>query len=209
MKHFDTLAFQPEQARKEVLELHDLLAAKKARKEQSDFLPFFRQRPQLSALCGSYNSYFTRLDRIAWEYDVFGDFTCDIAVGDSVRKTFAFIEFEDAGPRSLFVRKGKKATREWSPRFDHGSGQLIDWFCKLHDRRGSDEFEVRFGKRSIDFMGILVIGRNHYMDAGERLRLEWRREHVVVHSRKVHCVTFDELLEDLLARLQFASTAEA
>ncbi len=39
------------------------------------------------------------------------------------------------------------------------------------------------------------------MDVGERLRLEWRREHVIVHSRKIHCVTFDELVADLLAKL--------
>jgi hypothetical protein len=39
------------------------------------------------------------------------------------------------------------------------------------------------------------------MDEGERLRLRWRREHVVVHSRRVRCVTFDELVEDLLYRL--------
>jgi hypothetical protein len=50
-------------------------------------------------------------------------------------------------------------------------------------------------------MGLLVIGRDHYMDAGERLRLEWRREHVIVHSRRIHCLTYDELVADLLAFL--------
>ena len=39
-------------------------------------------------------------------------------------------------------------------------------------------------------------------NSGDRLRLQWRREHVVVHSRRVICVTFDELLEDMAFRLE-------
>jgi hypothetical protein len=47
------------------------------------------------------------------------------------------------------------------------------------------------------------------MDAGERLRLAWRREHVVVHSRMIHCVTFDELVRDLLAKLEHSLVLSA
>src|SRR5207245_2833210 len=93
-------------------------------------------------------------------------------------------------PKECVRQTGKKTTREWSPRFDHGYSQIIDWFYKLADRTNSDEFEARFGKKSISFTGSLIIGRSQYLDAGERLRLEWRREHVVVHSRKIQCVTF-------------------
>ncbi len=120
----------------------------------------------------------------------------------TVRKSFTFVEFEDAGPKSLFVKQGKKATRAWSSRLDQGYSQIIDWFYKLDDRRNSDDYETRFGKRSIDYSGLLIVGRDRYMNEGERLRLEWRREHVIVHSRKIHCVTFDELAVDLLARLE-------
>src|SRR5262249_44531942 len=146
-------------------------------KEQEHIRPFFRRRRHLSALCGLYNTSIARFDRLAWEYQLFGDFSCDIVVGDSVKNTFSFIEFEDAGPKSIFVRQGKKTTREWSPRFDHGYSQIIDWFYKLRDAEKSDEFEARFGQRSIDFTGTLIIGRKHYLDAGERARLDWRRHH--------------------------------
>jgi hypothetical protein len=209
MKAFEPFAFDENRCRREVAELRDLLASNNDLKERDDILPFFRQRPHLAAACAFPNPSFLRCDLIAWEYDIFGDFACDLAVGDSVRKAFTFVEFEDAGPNSLFVKQGKKATRAWSPRFNDGCGQIIDWFYKLADRRNSDEHEARFGKRSIDFIGLLVIGRDQHMDAGERLRLEWRREHVVVHSKRIHCITFDELLNDLLSRVHFTTTATA
>jgi hypothetical protein len=61
--------------------------------------------------------------------------------------------------------------------------------------------KARFGKRSIEYMGTLVVGRDHHLKPGERFRLDWRRGHVVVDSRKIQGVTFDELLADLLYRL--------
>lgn len=209
MKALDALPFDTAQYAKETAELANFLSTKPVLRERQDILPFFRKRPHLAALCGHYNPAVARFDRIAWEYDLFGDFSCDLVVGDSVRKTYSFIEFEDAGPRSLFVRVGKKASREWSPRLGHGYGQIIDWICKLDDRRKSDEYEARFGKRAIEYWGVLVIGRDQYMSAGERLRLEWRRENVVVHSKKIKCVTFDELVTDLQSRLAVMTQADA
>lgn len=56
--------------------------------------------------------------RIAYEFDVFGDFACDLAVGEQASGSYCFIEFEDAQQNSIFEKSGKKATREWSRRFD-------------------------------------------------------------------------------------------
>jgi len=201
MKTLDPIVFNYDRCRSEVEELRGLLAANPVLEEGKDILPFFRARPQLSVFCGINNPNIVAFDRVAWEYDLFGDFSCDLAVGDSVTKAYCFLEFEDAGPRSLFVQQGQKATREWSPRFDHGCSQVIDWFYKLDDRRNSDEYEARFGKRSVDFSGVLVAGRSQDLRPDEALRLEWRRQHVVVHSKRIVCITFDELLADLLHRL--------
>ena len=63
------------------------------------------------------------------------------------------------------------------------------------------DMEARFGKRSIRYTGVLIIGRDQHFQAGERLRLDWRQEHVVVNSKHIVCVTYDQLLEDLLLRL--------
>jgi hypothetical protein len=207
MKEFIEVRFEYAECLRETQALETLLSQRPSLKERDDILPFFKQRPQLSALCGHYNNDMTLFDRVAWEYDLFGDFSCDPVVGDSRKKSYCFIEFEDAGPKSLFVKQGKKATREWSNRFDHGYSQLIDWFYKLDDRRNSDECEARFGKRSINFVGILVVGRDQHLRTGERLRLEWRRDNVIVHSKKITCVTFDELARNLLQHLDHLTLA--
>jgi hypothetical protein len=68
--------------------------------------------------------------------------------------------------------------------------------------RKSDDFAARFGARSIRYGGVLVIGRDQYLLPGERERLEWRRNHVVVASQSIEVVTFDGLVEDLQARLE-------
>jgi hypothetical protein len=201
MKNFEEHAFDLTACRNEVLELRELLR-RPVLKEQEHIRPFFRRRRHLSALCGLYNPGIARFDRLAWEFPLFGDWSCDLVVGDSVKETFSFIELEDAGPNSIFVWQGKKSTREWSPQLDHGCSQIIDWFYKLRDAEKSDELEARFGQRSIDYTGTLIIGRDRYLDTGERARLDWRRHQVLVNSRRIQCVSFDELLEDLLYRVK-------
>ena len=210
MKTFEALAFDPTRCRKEVDELRRWLARRPLLDETKHIRPFFRKRRHLSAFVASYSADIVRFDRIAFEYPLFGDFTADLVVGDSVKRAYCFIEFEDAGPASLFVKQGKKATRAWSPRFDHGYSQIIDWFAKLEDMRKSDDFAARFGARSIRYTGVLVLGRDHYLLPGERERLEWRRNNVVVASQKVHVLTFDGLVEDLQGRLKrFPLSAKA
>ena len=202
MKTFEPLTFDPARCRKERGELQRWLARRPLLDEAKHIRPFFRKRRHLAAFIASYSPDIIRFDRLAFEYPLFGDFTCDVAVGDSVKRAYCFIEFEDAGPNSLFVKLGKKATREWSPRFDHGYSQIIDWFGKLEDMRKSDAFAAGFGARSIRYTGILVVGRDQYLLPGERERLEWRRNNVVVASQKIEVVTFDGLVEDLQGRLE-------
>jgi hypothetical protein len=210
MKIFEPFSFHPVQCLKEVGELRKWLSRHAQLEEKKQIRPFFHKRRHLSAFMASYSPNIIRFDRIAFEFPLFGDFTCDVAVGDSIKNAYCFIEFEDAGPDSLFVKHGKKTCREWSPRFDHGYSQVIDWFSKLEDMKKSDAFAARFGARTITYAGILVVGRNQYLLPGERDRLEWRRTHVVVASQSIECVTFDGLLEDLQSRLEtFPLTAKA
>jgi hypothetical protein len=67
--------------------------------------------------------------------------------------------------------------------------------------------EARFGKRAIDYTGVLVIGRDQHTNSGENDRLRWRREHVIVNSKRIFCMTYDELLEDLTYRLDWYGPA--
>ena len=50
-----------------------------------------------------------------------------------------------------------------------------------------------------------MIGRDQHLDAGERARLDWRTNYVIVNSKKVHCMTFDQLLSQLSTRLGILS----
>ncbi len=149
MPDFALHAIDPTAARAEVVELEGLLLANPILKE-ADFREFVRARPHASALIGYYNLDVKRIDLLAYEYPLFGDFRCDLAIADSVTRACTFVEFEDAGPRSLFVKHGDKSTREWSPRIDHGYSQVIDWFYKLQDMTNTASMEARFGKRAID-----------------------------------------------------------
>src|ERR1043166_3074039 len=154
--------------KQQVQELKDLLDSSTDLGEAA-IRAFLKPRSHLRALIGSYNESFSSPDLLAWEYPIFGDFRCDFAVGDSERKAFTFVECEDARPTSLFVKQGKKATRAWAPRFDGGYGQIIDWFYKLHVMTDTPDMETRFGKRAIRYTGVLIIGRDQYLQVGERL----------------------------------------
>lgn len=200
MKSLEPFRVDPQRCAQQVGELQRWLRRHSQLDERKQIQPFFQKRPHLAAFLAFYNPDVIRPDRLAFQYPLFGDFTCDLAVGDSVTNAFSFVEFEDAGPNSLFVREGKKATRAWSPRFDHGYSQIIDWFYKLDDMRKSDDFAARLGARSISSTGILVLGRDQYLRPGEKERLEWRRRHVIVASQPIQCVTFDRLLDDLVGR---------
>ncbi|HIK09303.1 MAG TPA: DUF4263 domain-containing protein [Oscillatoriaceae cyanobacterium M33_DOE_052] len=197
MKNLSQFKFNPGIGFREFAELQQLLQSRRYLSERDDILPFFRQREHLSAFLSYLHPRILRYDRIAFEFDIFGDFKSDLVVGDSVTQSYFFVEFEDAGAESIFLSNPNRSTPEWAPRFERGFSQIIDWFCKLDEMEKTDSFEDKFGSRSIDYMGLLVIGRSHSLSPRERRRLKWRRENTVVNSKHIYCMTFDELSEDL------------
>ena len=53
----------------------------------------------------------------------------------------------------------------------------------------------------IEYIGLLVIGRDSSIhDTKEIRRLSFRTKMTVVNSKKIHCVTYDQLLEDLKSK---------
>lgn len=199
-KEFRPIQFDPAKCRTEVEELRSLLATNAELQERKQVLPFFKERLHLSAFLGSYHPEIVRYDLVAHELPLFGDFVADLVVGDSKSSAYAFVEFEDASPESIFVKK--KATPDWSPRFEHGFSQLVDWFFKLHEQGQTVDFEYKFGSRTIRHLGLLVIGRTEHLSKREEQRLRWRQEFVLLNSKQVYCKPFDQLCEDLLARLE-------
>jgi hypothetical protein len=210
MKTFASHSFSIDECRAELDAFDSLLNSKIELNERDDILPFFRKNTQLASFISSYVPDIANPDRIATEYDIFGDFACDLAIGDSTSKSFLLIEFEDAKPNSLFVTAGAKTTPEWSPRLEHGLSQVLDWFWKLGDMEKSDDYENRFGARHVSFHGLVVVGRDQPLLPRERIRLKWRQDHTVVHSKKVSVVTFDQLSRDLRYRLsRYPQVAQA
>lgn len=200
MPDFQPFAIDLPTCRAELQELRTLLDGS-ADLTEAEFHDFFAPRANLRSLLGWDNPALLQADRLAWQYPIFGDFRCDFAIGDWERKAYVFVEYEDARPNSVFVRQGEKATRAWSPRLESGVSQIIDWFYKLHTMTDTPDMEARLGKRSIRYVGVLLIGRDQYLQPGERLRLEWRREHFVVNSRHVLIVTYDQLVVELALHL--------
>jgi Domain of unknown function (DUF4263) len=130
MKNFDPFQIDFGRCKNELAALRDLLDAfdSKILREREHVLDFFRANRHIAALAGHFMPRVVNVDRLANEFDFFGDFAADVAVGDSKRRAYCFIEFENAAPDSIFVKAGKKASLEWARRFEKGYSQIIDWF---------------------------------------------------------------------------------
>jgi hypothetical protein len=197
---FEELQFDRQRCQNELDAFAQLLTSSGHLSEKRDILPFFSVHRQVVALLGTYNPNLIVPDRVAIELPLFGDFVVDVAVGDWERKAFCFIEFEDGTPESIFARRGRH-TREWSPRFEHGFGQIVDWIWKLDDLKNTTTFARQFGAGTITTSFLLIIGREAGLTSSDRPRFHWRRDHVLVGSRHVQCYTFEECLRDLRLRL--------
>jgi hypothetical protein len=200
MKGLDSFNLDIKKCLFELEEFENLLLNNKELKESKDILPFFKQRLHLSAFIGFYVPQIIRFNQIKHEFTFFGDFRADLAIGDSVNNTYCFIEFEDATEDSIFVEKGR-STSDWSPRFEHGFSQIIDWFWKIDDFKNTSLARSIFGSENIEFYGILVIGRDDFLSEVDKTRLKWRLNKVLVDSRKVICITFDQFARDMRDRL--------
>lgn len=202
MKSFLKFDFDPHACQNELGEFKNLLDSKPALSEANDILPFFSSHKHLSAFLGSYFTYIEKFDRLAFEYQLFGDFSCDLVVGDSDKGRYCFIEFENASHNSVFEKKRTKETPEWGTRFEHGFSQIVDWFWKLDDMKNTTDFQNRFERNLSQYFGMLVVGRDTHLEHREKDRKQWRLNKVLIDSRYIFCVTFDELYVDLNNRLQ-------
>ncbi len=205
MRDLDPLHFDISKCMTDLTEFETLLKTDEL-EENKHILPFFRSHLHISAFVASYVPTVVRFDRIKHEFALFGDFRSDLVVGDATNNSFCFVEFEDAMRDSVFVDKGR-STKEWSSRFEHGFSQIVDWFWKVDDLKNSAQARSVFGTENFDAYGILVIGRDQFISSIDRARLSWRLNKVLIDSRKIICITFDQLARDLRDRLSLYSLA--
>jgi hypothetical protein len=196
MKKFESFSFNPNQARIEIERFRQLLSSKNDLSETGDLLPLFKKNRHLIALLGTFNNNITDIDRVAHEFDLFGDFVCDFAVGDSSNHAYCFIEFEDATKYSVFSPSPRPSS-EWGRRFEKGFSQIVDWSLQLDQCKVLNTFRNRFGSNTIDSHSVLIVGRAFYVDDADQERLLWRKSCVTVNTQKISCMTYDHLLEEM------------
>lgn len=206
MKDFDDIRISPTLCRNEIGELADLLSANPRLEERDDLLPFFRKRRHLSAFIGT---LITKMlpNKIAYEYELFGDFEADLVIGDTDTNVFVFVEFQ-TGAGNIFRRKAGKHTTEWSPKFEAGFSQLIDWFWSLDCMKQTPQYKANFHPNNDEPPTIwpMLIGcRGTALDYYEKVRLRWRTDKVLIDSKMVFSLTYDSLCQQLADRINFES----
>lgn len=168
---------------------------------------FFTDRPNLILLLGYWHF---GLEPVYYrpELNLFNnEFRADFVVANKKRDKFIFVEFEDAKEDSIFKLKSKNPNSanpsyEWSHRYEHGLSQVIDWYYRMDDYERTNKFEEYFGHRQVSYTGLLVIGRDSFLQRyGSMQRFRWRCSKTVINSKPLHCMTFDQLLEESIEKL--------
>ncbi|MFU2209668.1 Shedu immune nuclease family protein [Solidesulfovibrio sp. C21] len=196
MKNLSPLHFDASKCRDEWNDFSYLLGSKASLEEAKDILPFFKVHIQLSSLISRYIAVFRQCDVYAHEYEIYGDFTADLVIGDTSTKHYLLVEFENAAPDGIFKRKPGKSTPVWAPRFEGAFSQIIDWMWKLDDMRSTGDYLYAFGDREVKFHGLIVVGMGMSLDASDANRLEWRNNKVIVNNNSILCVSYERLRDD-------------
>lgn len=205
MRSFVPIDIEREALGRELDELETFLAS--YRDERAEIAPFFKARPNLSASLALTSGAVAHADRWAAELDLFGDFVCDVACGDSEADAYTLVEFEDAQQHSIFrpLERGKSVKR-WSPRFEHGVSQLVDWAWRMStEGTSSPAYRRVFGANDCTVHLLLVIGREADLGPDDVARMRWRANNVAFGAFRMSCFTFDGVLHSIRRRLMLAS----
>lgn len=202
-KTLSTVAFDPGRCKTELAAFKGLLDSKPDLAERSELQPFFKANTQLAAFIGTHAPNIGPATHLAFEFPFLGNYSADIVLGNKEVGEYCVIELEDGTPDSIFKTVAKKANTEWSPRFEHGFSQLVDWCYTLDDFKNTKEFQKTFGYGYVTFHAILILGRSAGVSASDRDRLKWRSEKVRIDSHAVSCITFDDLYDQLNLRLRY------
>ncbi|MBL8024808.1 MAG: DUF4263 domain-containing protein [Fibrobacteres bacterium] len=201
MKHFDTIAITRKGLEKELKEFETLLRKNRNLEERNDIQPFLKKRRMLSAAIGHILPISLNPDLIAYEFDLFGEFVCDIVVGDSESNKYLLIELEDGKTTSIFKKLKAKETPEWNTRLEHGISQVVDWYHTIDLERNGPKFPYKFKTAKAQLYGLVVIGRQAKWEEREHRRFMWRQEKTVINSDKIAIMNYDEIARVMRVRL--------
>lgn len=97
-------------------------------------------------------------DLYQFEFAIKCLFRADLVVGNDKARQFVLVEFEDGQRDSLF-KGGTKQYRYWSPRLEHGFGQVIDWAWAKHSHPTDIAFTNSFGGKVVEDSYVVICGR--------------------------------------------------
>ena len=189
---FDTIRFDATQASIELASFRIWMTANPWFPERA-VVAEIKSRPQMACLFG-YTILMPAPDLIKFEFDVKGLFRADLAVGNDKSRKFVLVEFEDGKENSLF-KGGTKKYRHWSPRLEHGFGQVLDWGWAKHTHPGDVAFTNSFGGKVLDDCYVVVCGRNPKPGSLEEERFDFRRTRLHLNGVLLQLYTYDNLLD--------------
>lgn len=84
MKKFNNFEIDFDQCQNELKALRELLARfdERTMTEREEVLSFFRVNRHIAALAGHFMPSIVNVDRLAYEFNLFGDYAADLVVGD-------------------------------------------------------------------------------------------------------------------------------
>ncbi len=181
----------------------DSLLAEKDEFGEKELDRFLRDRPVLMAayLTNSYN--LTPPDQYSdKEFCIAGAFRTDFLYLWQKTKRVVAIELEPAERGSIFDQESDTKTLPWASRFNTGFNQIIDWM-HWFDSTSPDERLRHFKTETYDFDGVLIIGRNKFLEKDEytKKRYEWRKSSLSVDcngkTKSIKIITYDDFLNEL------------
>jgi Domain of unknown function (DUF4263) len=206
VRTFEAITPDARRLTQELDELEKFLRKERRLRERRHIAPFFKQTKHLCAALGYLSQDIHLADRVANELQLFGDFVCDAASGDSKSNAYTLIEFEDANEYTILKKAAAgQPMRRWSGRFEHGFSQLVDWAWRLAEEGGkSTAYQAIFGKPDATIHFLMIAGRDADLSDNDHARLRWRAKNCAFGAYRMTCLTFDGVLETLRRRLQIA-----
>ena len=145
-------------------------------------------------------------DMIKFELALKGMFRTDLVLGNNGQRKFGLIEFEDAQENSIF-RNGTTQYRYWSPRLEHGFGQILDWAWVRFDHPNDSVLLSGFGGAITASAYAVICGRdNSLRDDMEWKRFRHRRDCLKVEGQPALVLTYDEMVRNMENNLSVAKT---
>jgi len=131
-------------------------------------------------------------DLCKFEFSIKGVFRADFVVGNNMARKFVLVEFEDGRSDSLF-KGGTQQYRHWSPRLEHGFGQVIDWAWAKHSYPTDVVFTNAFGGKVADDCYVVICGRDPPRGSLEEQRFDFRRS-IKLNGITFQLYTYDDMV---------------